>query len=202
MSTGTLLANVALTQGLFGAGVLLAAVYFDVPLAALGLIEPLLSAETILFGVGGGVVLWLGNEVAAGAADAAGVGYDESVRSMLTPDSAGGWVILLGVILPTIAVVEELLFRGAAIGAMAVGFDVPVALLVVVSSVAFGGAHGAQGRTGAVVATTLGLVLAVMFVLSGSLLTVIIAHYLVNALEFVVHEGLAVERPVGRGRFG
>jgi predicted Abi (CAAX) family protease len=40
---------------------------------------------------------------------------------------------------------------------------------------------------------TLGLVLAAGFVLTGSLLAVVVAHYLVNALEFVVHEGLDVE---------
>jgi uncharacterized membrane protein len=36
-------------------------------------------------------------------------------------------------------------------------------------------------------------VLAVTFVLTGSLLVVVVAHYLVNALEFVVHEGLGFE---------
>jgi membrane protease YdiL (CAAX protease family) len=39
----------------------------------------------------------------------------------------------------------------------------------------------------------LGFVLAAAFVVTGSLLSVIVAHYLVNALEFVVHEGLGVE---------
>jgi membrane protease YdiL (CAAX protease family) len=38
----------------------------------------------------------------------------------------------------------------------------------------------------------LGFALAVTFVLTGSLLAVIVAHYLVNALEFIVHEGLDV----------
>lgn len=201
MSTGTLLANVALTQGIFGVGLLIAAVYFEVPLTALGIESPLFTAETLLVGIAGGVLLWIGNEFAAGAAEATGVGYDESVRSMLTPDSIGGWMILLGVILPTIAIVEELLFRGAAIGAMAVGFDVPAAMLVVVSSLAFGGAHGAQGRIGTVVATALGLLLGAIFVLTGSLLVVIVAHYLVNTLEFVVHEGLDVDRPIAPTQF-
>jgi hypothetical protein len=36
--------------------------------------------------------------------------------------------------------------------------------------------------------------LAVLFVLTDSLLAVIVAHYLVNALELVVHEGLGVDR--------
>jgi hypothetical protein len=38
----------------------------------------------------------------------------------------------------------------------------------------------------------LGFVLAAAFVRTGGLL-VVVAHYLVNALEFVVHEGLGLE---------
>jgi len=38
-----------------------------------------------------------------------------------------------------------------------------------------------------------GFVLAAVFVLSNSLLIVIIAHYIVNALEFIVHEGFDIE---------
>lgn len=196
MSTGALLANVALTQGLFGAVLLVGVVYFEIPLTALGFVAALDPIRVVLAGLGVGLVLWLGNEVAAGLADAANVAYDEAVRSMLTPDSLGGWVLLLGLILPTIAFVEELLFRGAAIGAMAAGFDLPEPLLLVVSSLVFGGAHGAQGRVGAAVATALGFVLGGVFVLTGSLLVVVLAHYLVNALEFVIHEGLDVDRPL------
>jgi len=36
-------------------------------------------------------------------------------------------------------------------------------------------------------------VLAAGFVLTGSLLVVVVAHYLVNAAEFVIYEGLGVE---------
>ena len=196
MSTGALLANVALTQGLFGLAVLAAAVYFAIPFSAMGIGTFLSATETVGLGVAAGLLLWFGNEIAARVADAAGVGYDESVRSMLTPDSTLGWFVLLGLILPTIAFVEELLFRGAAIGALSAGFGVSEPVLIVASSLAFGGAHGAQGRIGAAVATTLGLVLGGVFVLTGSLLVVVLAHYLVNALEFVVHEGLDVGRPL------
>jgi len=44
-----------------------------------------------------------------------------------------------------------------------------------------------------VVAALLGVGLGALFVVTGSLLAVVLAHYLVNALEFVVHEGLGVE---------
>jgi len=79
---------------------------------------------------------------------------------MLAPDSLGGWVLLLGVVLPTIAFVEEFIFRAAAIGAVAAGFGISPWLPAVVSSLAFGIAHGAQGRVGVVVTGTLGFALA------------------------------------------
>jgi membrane protease YdiL (CAAX protease family) len=66
--------------------------------------------------------------------------------------------------------------------------------MAIVSSVAFALGHGAQGRVGIVVTGTLGLGLAGLFVVTDSLLAVVIAHYLVNALELGVHEGLGVER--------
>ncbi len=34
-----------------------------------------------------------------------------------------------------------------------------------------------------------GFALAVLFIVSGSFLVVVVAHYLINALEFIVHEG-------------
>lgn len=47
---------------------------------------------------------------------------------------------------------------------------------------------GAQGRLGIIVTGLLGFVLAAAFVLTESLLVVVVAHYLVNALEFAGHE--------------
>jgi membrane protease YdiL (CAAX protease family) len=44
-----------------------------------------------------------------------------------------------------------------------------------------------------VVTGVLGFALAAVFVTTGSLVAVIVAHYLVNALEFVVHEGFGVD---------
>ena len=197
LSPGELLANVALTQGLFGALVAAAAWYFEVPAAALGLAEARVGGPAAVgLGVGFGLVLWVGNELASALADASGASYDEGLRTMLAPDSAGGWLLLLGVTLPVIAVVEEFLFRAAAVGAPAAGLGVSPWVLAVVSSVAFALGHGAQGRVGVVVTGALGFVLATGFVLSGSLLLVVVAHYLINALEFGVHEGLGLPDPV------
>lgn len=196
LTTGALLANVALTQGVFGGLLAAGAFYFQIPVAALGVGGAPLSSGALglAVGVALGVALWLGNEAAGRVADAAGAGYDESLRAMLAPDSLGGWLVLLGVVLPTIAFVEEFIFRAAAVGAVAAGFGISPWVPAVVSSLAFGVAHGAQGRVGVVVTGTLGFALAAGFVLTESLLVVVVAHYLVNALELVVHEGPGVGR--------
>jgi membrane protease YdiL (CAAX protease family) len=187
-----LLANVALTQGLFAGLILGGAWFFEIPAAAFG-VEPRsgsVGIPAVALGVGFGVGLWIANEAGSRLADAMGVGSDESLRKLLAPDSAGGWVLLLGVVLPSIAVAEEIIFRGAVVGVPANGFGASPWALAVLSSVAFALGHGAQGRVGVIVTGVLGFVLAAGFVLTGSLLAVIVAHYLVNALEFVVHEGL------------
>ncbi|WP_284010223.1 CPBP family intramembrane glutamic endopeptidase [Haloarcula pelagica] len=195
-STGALLANVALTQGLFGALLLAGAFYYQIPASAFGVTAAPLSTglPAVAVGVAAGVGFWLGNEAAASLAAGFDMAFDESVRELLAPDSLTGWVVLLGVILPTIAVVEELLFRAAAIGVPVAGLGAPAWAMALVSSVAFALGHGAQGRVGIVVTGTLGLGLAGLFVVTDSLLAVVVAHYLVNALELVVHEGLGIDR--------
>lgn len=196
LSSGALLANVALTQGLFGVLLLGGAVFFQIPPSALGITASALSTglPAVVLGVGAGVGFWVGNELAATLADGLGVSFDESLRELLAPESTGGWVVLLGVVLPTIAVVEELLFRAAAIGVPVAGLGAPAWAMAVVSSLAFALGHGAQGRVGIVVTGVLGAALAALFVLTESLLAVVVAHYLVNALELCVHEGLGVDR--------
>jgi len=196
LTTGMLLANVALTQGLFGGVVLAGAYFYDIPGWALGITGDPWNAglPAVAVGVAFGVSLWLANEASASVADAVGATYDEALREQLAPDSPGGWAILLGAVLPVVAFVEEFLFRAAIIGVPAAGFGVSPWVLAVLSSGAFALGHGAQGRVGVVVTGGLGLVLAGGFVVSGSLLVVVIAHYLVNALEFLVHEWLGYGR--------
>jgi len=198
-----LLANVALTQGLFGGILAAAAWFFQVPGTALGLAGGRVTGlAAVGIGLAFGVALWVGNEAASALADAAGAGYDEGLRRMLAPSGVRGWAILLGGVLPVIALVEEFLFRAAAVGAAsaAIGATGPTAAgawaLAVVSSLAFALGHGAQGRVGVVVTGALGFVLAAGFVLSGSFLVVVVAHYVVNALEFLLHEGAGLPDPV------
>ncbi|MHC3437846.1 CPBP family intramembrane glutamic endopeptidase [Natrialbaceae archaeon A-gly3] len=194
LSTAELLANVALSQGLF-AGVLIgAALYTGIPAEALGIaftMEYLVTGITV--GVGVGVLLYVANELGAASAKRFGIDHSEELREMLAPDSAGGWIALLAVVLPIIAIFEELLFRAALIGVLSAGFDLSPWILAVGSSIVFGFGHGIQGTAGVVVTGLLGFVLAAVFIYTGSLLVVVVAHYLINALEFVVHEGLDLE---------
>jgi len=184
-----LLANVALTHGLLGVVVLVLAWYAELPWAALGL-GPV-SASTVGLGLALGVGLYAASEAGAAVADRLGVEYDERLRELLAPGSPGEWALMLLVILPIVAGAEELLFRGALIGALAFGIDLPVALLVVGSSILFGAGHSAQGGLGVAATAAMGLVLGAAFVVTGSLAVVVVAHYAVNALEFVVEEGIS-----------
>lgn len=190
LTSRVLLANVLATQGLLAAIVLGAIVYFDVPWVAVGLGDGPLAwgLDGLLVGATLGVGLWLASEAAGRVADAAGATYDEGLRHMLAPETLAGWLGLFLVALPVIAVAEELLFRAALIGVPAAGFDLSPWLLVVVSSGLFALGHGAQGRLGIAATGALGLVLGGAFVVTGSLVVVACAHYVVNALEFGVHE--------------
>lgn len=201
MSTSALLVNVALSQGLFGGLLLVGAWYAEVPLSAFGVLpgDPWnLGLPALGIGVGFGLALYVGNELLGKVVDDLGVAYSEELREMLAPDSVGGWIVLLVVVLPLIAGLEEFLFRAAVVGALSAGFGVSPWLLAVVSSIAFAVGHGMQGPGGVVVTGLLGFVLAAGFILTGSLLVVVVAHYLVNVLEFVIHEGLGLE-PFERG---
>ncbi|WP_255170185.1 CPBP family intramembrane glutamic endopeptidase [Natrononativus amylolyticus] len=194
LSTGMLLANVALSQGVFAVLLVAAAVYTAVPAAALG-VE--FSASYLWTGLAVGTAAGLGlyalNELGSASATRLGFDHDEELRELLAPDSRGGWLVLLFVVLPLIAFFEEFLFRAALIGALSVGFDLSPWLLAVLSSVAFALGHGVQGPVGVAVTGALGFVLAALFIYTGSLLVVVVAHYLINALEFAVHEGLGIE---------
>jgi membrane protease YdiL (CAAX protease family) len=196
LSTMALLANVAVSQGAFGLLLVAGAWFTEIPPTAFGL-SSTVSPTTLGVGVLLGGALYAANEVGATVGERLGVGADEGLREALAPDSLAGWAVLLLVVLPVIAGFEELLFRGVLVGVFSAAFGLSPWLLAALSSVAFALGHGAQGPAGVVVTGLLGFVLAAAFVLTGSLLVVVVAHYLVNALEFVVHEGLGVD--LGRG---
>jgi membrane protease YdiL (CAAX protease family) len=187
-STATLLANVVVSQGLFASLLLVGMWVASIPAAALGLTADSLAPFPFAVGVALGVALHAVNTVGSRLSDRLGFGDATALREAMAPESAAGWAVLLLVVLPLVAGFEELLFRGILIGAFATGFGLSPWLLAALSSVAFALGHGAQGRAGVVVTGALGFVLAAAFVLTGSLATVVVAHYLVNALEFVINE--------------
>lgn len=195
LSTRALLANVAATQAIVAGIVAGAILFFEIPQSALGLGDGrwVWGLGALAIGLGLGIGLWLASEATGRLADAAGFAYDENLRELLAPDSATGWLALVLVVLPIIAVGEELLFRAALIGVPAAAVDVSPWVFVLVSSGLFALGHGAQGRVGIVATGGLGLVLGGVFVLTESLVVVVLAHYVVNALEFGVHEGLGVD---------
>ena len=193
LTTTALLANVAVSQGAFLLLIGLGAWLFGIPAWTFGVSEATIGVDFVGMGAVAGVVLYLGNEAAAAIGKRHGFTGSEELRRLLAPDTVVGWFALLFVVLPLIAVFEEVLFRGALIGVVAAGFDVSPWLLAVVSSIAFGFGHGAQGKLGIVVTGVLGFLLAALFIASGSLLLVIVAHYVINVLEFLVHEALGWE---------
>ncbi len=84
----------------------------------------------------------------------------------------------------TAGIVEEVLYRGFAIWYVSSWTGTPAA--VVLTSGAFGLGHLYQGGSGALRAGAVGLVLAVLFVVSGSLWVPIAAHILLDVLQGVM----------------
>ncbi|GAB3683852.1 hypothetical protein GCM10028857_12060 [Salinarchaeum chitinilyticum] len=193
--TTALLANVALTHGGLGVLLLGAAALTGIPAAALGVAGTTLSTGylAVLGGLGSGLALAATNVGLAASLDRIGVEYSENLRSALAPESAVGWLVLLGVILPLVAGFEELLFRAVLIGVAATAIGASPWLFVVPATVAFALGHGLQGKGGIAVTGLLGGALGVAFVLTNSLLLVVIAHYVVNAVEFLLKEWLAID---------
>ena len=200
IGTAELYLNVLLSQAIV-VGLLVGIVWASrVPRTALGIpLEGLIDWRVLGIGVALGVALYLANEGGVLVLDHFGIGYSEDLRGALAPSTLAGWVVLLVVVLPVIAGAEELLFRAALIGGFDAGFGIAPWVLVLGSSALFALGHGMQGPGGVLVTGALGVVLGAAFVVTGSLLLVIVAHYVVNALEFVIHEGLEVD-PVGGRR--
>ncbi|WP_096390700.1 CPBP family intramembrane glutamic endopeptidase [Halopenitus persicus] len=197
ITTRLLLANVVVSQGLFLVAVVALVWWYDVPMSTLGLPPELLVVRSVGDGVLAGAAVAVLNELGAGIGRRVGLPGPERLRESLAPTDAVEWAVLLVVVLPTIAVFEELLFRGVLIGAFAAGLGITPWLLVAGSALAFGLGHGAQGPLGVTVTAVLGTVLGGLFVVTGSLVVVAVAHYVINAVEFVVHEGPVESSDVG-----
>lgn len=195
VSTADLYLNVVITQLVVVAAIGAIVWLTTVPRDALG---PAVNGWHVVGGIALGVVLYLANAASVRLLDRLAVSYSEDLRGALAPASPAGWVILLVVVLPVIAAAEELLFRAALIGGLAAGLGVSPWALIVVSAALFAIGHGIQGAGGVVVTGALGVVLGVAFVATSSLLFVVVAHYVVNVLEFVIHEGIGIDSATTR----
>lgn len=195
ISTRELYANVALSHGLFAAILVGLFWWYDIPPGSVGVGATVSTNGTLLAaGAIAGIALFILNESSVALLDRLDLEYSEDLRRALAPESIAGWAVLLGIVLPVIAGFEELLFRGVLVGALGVATGVSPWLLAVVSSAVFALGHGIQGQGGVLVTGALGFLLAGLFIATGSLAVVIVAHYLVNALEFVVNEGVRSRR--------
>ena len=178
--------NVVVSHGIFGVLLIGVAWTSHIPIAAFSIGE--MSRDLVGLGIGVGVVLFGVSESVKSVMPREQLVYSEHLRELLAPTSRFEWVGLVGGVLPVVAVVEEVLFRAALIGAFSYGFGVSPWLLAIGSSILFGIGHGIQGRGGIVATGLLGGLLAVVFIVTNSLIVVIIAHYLINVLEFSIHE--------------
>lgn len=181
-----MLANVGASHALLAAVLAVGVWLAEIPLSSLG-VGTSTAADVLVAGTGLGLAVAAANTLLGGLIDA---DPSSALRELLGPESAPGWALLLVVVLPVIAGFEELLFRAILIGAFSSGFGFSPWLLAAGSSAVFAAGHGAQGRLGIAVTGALGLVLAAAFVITESLAVVVVAHYVINAVEFVLAEGI------------
>lgn len=108
--------------------------------------------------------------------------YDPKVMKSVVPKRQREWFLILLPLLLSVAV-EELIFRSMLIG----GFSLVVNpwIMAVASSIIFGIMHSPQGRLGIIMTGVIGFVFATIFIISGSLVMVITAHYIINFMQIL-----------------
>lgn len=108
--------------------------------------------------------------------------YSSVVIQAITPRNMRELVLVLLAMAPVV-LLEELLFRSLLIGGFA--HLAPLPLLIIGWSVIFGLLHSPQGAWGMVGAGIGGLVLSLLFVMQGSLLLPLVAHYVTNMVQVI-----------------
>jgi membrane protease YdiL (CAAX protease family) len=121
--------------------------------------------------------------------------YDPTVILNVLPRNRRQWVTVLLAFVSTV-VLEELLFRSLLVGGLSTA--APALLLAAGFSLVFGLVHWPQGVLGVVATTVAGFVLTVLFLVRGSLLPPLVAHYAVNVLQVALasRQREALERMV------
>lgn len=108
--------------------------------------------------------------------------YSPIIINAITPQNRGELLLVLLAMVPVV-VLEELLFRSLLLG----GFMplLPLPMLLISWSVAFGLLHSPQGVWGMIGSGLAGLLLGLLFVWQGSLLLPIVAHYVTNGVQLI-----------------
>jgi membrane protease YdiL (CAAX protease family) len=108
--------------------------------------------------------------------------YSPAVMQGMIPRNQIEWVLILVPLLLAVAL-EEVLFRALLIG----GFSMVVNpwIMAVASSIVFGLMHSPQGILGIVLVGLVGMLFGAIFILTNSLLIVIIAHFVINLLQII-----------------
>lgn len=151
--------------------------------AALGWSTESLGADLI---VGGAVGLLMATGLnAAGAAAQKAWGpaiYDSKLLRCMLPAERWEWPGVLAALLPA-AALEELLFRSLPLAGLT--WLAPAWLLVTVVSLLFAALHWPQGAWGVVGTAMAGIVLSLLFLLTGSIWASIVAHYVMNVVQLL-----------------
>jgi membrane protease YdiL (CAAX protease family) len=103
----------------------------------------------------------------------------------MRPDTPNELLIVALAIFPA-ALLEELLFRSLLIGGMMAALGLPASLTIAVSALTFGMMHLAQGVWGVVMTALVGLLFGWLFVATGSLWLPLVAHWVMNILQFTL----------------
>jgi membrane protease YdiL (CAAX protease family) len=160
----------------------------DGGLAAIGLV-PLPFVELVAWSVGlalAGILVMLGFRVVAGWA-----GVSETVVLTRLLPRTGREKRVFALLSVAAGIGEEVAYRGYAIPTLAVSIGVPWS--VAITSIIFGVLHSYQGTLGMVRTGVMGAVLAAGFLMSGSLLPVIVGHALVDLLGGLVISDWLIE---------
>lgn len=103
--------------------------------------------------------------------------YNDVVLRSIQPRTRREWFLVILALIP-VALLEELLFRSLLLGGFAP--YVNVVYFAIAAAILFGLLHQPQGEWGVVGVTLVALVLSALFLWRGSLLVVVIAHWVAN----------------------
>lgn len=106
--------------------------------------------------------------------------YDNRLLRAIVPANQREWAGVVVALLPA-ALLEELLFRSLPLGGLA--WAIAPWVLMWPLSLLFGLMHASQGQWGVVGTALMGLMLAVLYLWTGSVWTPVVAHWLLNVIE-------------------